>query len=106
MNTAQPPSRMRMSRARGETTSNSRTVGVLHLERAAEHHQQHDDQYGDQQRSRRAAGVLGPREEVDDQVADHHSALAADELRREILAEDRDEDEDDRGRDPGPDLRQ
>src|SRR3954454_19872819 len=106
MTTAHEPSRILTSRARGETTSNSRTVRVLHLERPPEHEQQEDDQGCDQERSGGTPRVLRAREEVDDQVADHHTALAADELRREVLAEDRDEDEDDRGRDAGPDLGQ
>ncbi len=61
---------------------------------------------GDEQRGGRPARVLAAAEEVDDQVPDHHAARASDELGREVLAEDRDEDEDDSGRDPRPHLRQ
>src|SRR3954470_4469510 len=86
MTTAHDPSRILTSRARGETTSNSRTVRDLHLERPPEHEQQEDDQGCDQERSGGTPRVLRAREEVDDQVADHHAALAADELRREVLA--------------------
>src|SRR5436190_21436618 len=104
MTIAQLPSRTLVRRARGETTSNSRTIGVLYLERSPEDDQQDDDQCRDQEGGRGAARVLRAGEEVDDQVPDHHAARAAHELRGEVLAEDRDEDEDHGGRDARPDL--
>src|SRR5580765_8215859 len=100
------PSAPRNRRPRGETTSKSRAIGVLDLEGAAEDREEYDDQCRDQQGGSSAARVLRPLEEVDDQIPDHHSPRAADQLRGQVLAEDRDEDEDDGGRDPGSDLRQ
>src|SRR4029078_1725828 len=93
-------------RRRQETTSTSRAIGVLDLEGAAEDREEYNDQCRDQQGSSSAARVLRPLEEVNDQVPDHHSPRAPDELRRQVLAEDRDEDEDDGGRDPRSDLGQ
>src|SRR5438034_6182673 len=96
----------RVRRPRGETTSRSRAIGVLYFEGTAEDRQENHYQRSDQQRGSCATRVLRALEEVDDQVSDHHSLRAADELRCQVLAENRDEDEDDGGRDSGPDLRQ
>src|SRR5581483_6450914 len=92
-------------RARLESTSTSRAIGFLRRQRLPEDHEQQHDEAGHEQRHRRAARVLGRLEEVDDQVPDHHAARAADDLRRQVLAEDRDEHEDDRRDDAGLDLR-
>src|SRR5437867_1919772 len=92
-------------RPRDETTSRSRAIGILDFERAAEDRQENHDQPRNQQGGGCTACVLHTLEEVDDQVSDHHALRASDELRCQVLPEDRDEDEDHSSGKARPDLR-
>src|SRR4030081_41919 len=105
MRTAHAPSAMRaIVRWRATTSAFSAAIYLLQDKGAAEQDEGGHGQRRDQERNRRAARVLRPLEEVDDQVADHHPVDPADQLRRQVLTEDWDEDEDDRGDDARPDL--
>src|ERR1700674_265273 len=106
MITAQAPSPARTTRRwRATTSAFSAAIDLLQYERTAE-----EDQHGyghscDQEGDGGTPRVLRADEEVHHQVPDHHAVDSADKLWGEVLAEDRNEDEDHRSDHPGADLR-
>src|ERR1700716_2747100 len=99
MRTAHAPSPARTTRrCRATTSAFSAAIDLLQHERTAEEDEHCHGYRRDQERDGGAPRVLSTHEEVHHQVADHHAVHPANKLWREVLAEDRNEDEDD-GRD-------
>src|SRR3979490_1609697 len=81
-------------RCRATTSAFSAAISVFQDQGTAEQDEHGHCERGDQERHRGAARVLRSLKEVHHQVADHHPVDAAYQLGGEVLAQDRNENED------------